>query len=62
MLDPQFKMDHPSQPDRKEKILSDLRNSFNAEDVKRLIKSDPVIQKWMSLNDIELKDLRGKKP
>jgi len=59
MLDPDFDKDRPSQSERKEEILADLRASSHAEDVKRLIKSDPVIHKWMKLNDVEAKDLKS---
>ncbi len=59
MSDPAFVQDHPSDPDRKVQILEDLRVAIHADDIARILKSDPVIQKWMSLNNIAQKDLRG---
>ena len=48
----------PSKPDRKEEILADLRAATHAEGLMGLIKSDPVIHKWLNLNDVEAKDLK----
>lgn len=59
MLDPAFAQDHPSDPDRKTQILQDLRAAAHADDMRPVLKSDSVIRKWMSLNDIADKDLRG---
>ena len=59
MNDPAFVQDHPSDPDRKAQILEDLRVAVHADDIKRIVGSDPVIKKWMSLNNITQKDLRG---
>lgn len=58
MSDPAFVQDHPSNEDRKTLILQDLRVAVNAEDIGRILRSDPVIQKWMSINSITQKDLR----
>jgi hypothetical protein len=59
MNDSAFVQDHPSDPDRKAQILADLRVAVHADDIKRILGSDPVIQKWMSLNNIAQKDLRS---
>jgi len=59
MTDPAFVKDHPSDPNRKAQILEDLRVAVHAEDIGRILRSDPVIQKWMSLNSITRKDLGG---
>jgi len=59
MNDPAFVQDHPSDPDRKAQILEDLRVAVHADDIKRILGSDSVIKKWMSLNNITQKDLRG---
>lgn len=59
MSDPAFVQDHPSDPDRKVQILEDLRVAVHADDIGRILRSDPVIQKWMSLNSITQKYLGG---
>lgn len=59
MKDPNFVQDHPSDPDPKKEVLEDLRASVHAEDIKRLVMSDHVIQKWMSLNPVSERDLKG---
>jgi len=58
MLDPAFAEDHPSEPERKSHVLQDLRAAAHADDVKQVLRTDPVISKWMSLNDVAEKDLR----
>jgi len=59
MGDPAFIQDQSSDPDRKTQIVEDLRAAVQSDDVERILRSDPVIQKWMSLNNISRKDLRG---
>ena len=56
--DPAFAQDRPSDPDRKAQILEDLRAAVHADGIERILKSDPVIQKWMSMNKIGQKALR----
>ena len=58
MSDSAFIQDHPSDPDRRDQILEDLRVAIHSEKVERLLRSDPVIKKWMSLNNITQKDFR----
>ncbi len=59
MSDPALGQDLPSDPDRKARILNDLRVALHADDIKRILKSDKVIQKWMALNKVTQKDLRS---
>jgi hypothetical protein len=57
MSDPAFLQDHPTSADRKNQILEDLRVAVHAKDIERILRAEPAIQKWMSLNDISRKDL-----
>lgn len=57
-LDPDFASDRLSDPQRKTQILQDLRAAVHATAVLKWIKSDPVFQRWMKLNDLHDKDLR----
>jgi hypothetical protein len=59
VTDPAFKQDQASDPERKARILEDLRIAIHADDIKRIYKTDPVIQKWMVLNNVAQKDLRN---
>jgi hypothetical protein len=52
----------PSDSLRKTEILQDLRIAAQATDIRLLIKSDSVFQRWMSLNDLTDKDLRNGAP
>lgn len=59
MTDTAFAQDKASDPGRKAQILEDLRAAAHAEDVKRILRADPSIHKWMALNNVGLRDLRG---
>jgi hypothetical protein len=59
MLDPGFSQGRSSDPDRKTHILQDLRAAAHVDDLRRLLRSDPTIQKWVSLNEIHVNELRG---
>jgi hypothetical protein len=56
MLDPDFEKDQASDPDRKARILADLKAAFQAEELRKLIRADAAIKKWMLINHV--KDLR----
>ncbi|HKS62256.1 MAG TPA: hypothetical protein VJT13_11190 [Xanthobacteraceae bacterium] len=56
MLDPEFEKDQPSDADRKARILADLKAAFQAEELRKLIRADAAIKKWMLINHV--KDLR----
>ena len=60
MNDPNFNQDHPtpSEPDRKKEILDDLKASLHAEGMIRLLEADEVIQKWMTLNKVQERQLK----
>jgi hypothetical protein len=62
MTDPAFVRGEPSSEARKAAILEDLRVAARAEDVARIVKSDATTQKWMTLNQVTHKDLRGVLP
>jgi hypothetical protein len=59
MLDPPFAQDQASDAERKARILEDLRIAIHGDEIKRIYRIDPVIQKWMSLNNVTQKDLRS---
>lgn len=59
MADPAFARGEPSGEARKSAILEDLRVAMRANDVAPIVKADTTIQKWMSLNHVVQKDLRG---
>lgn len=56
MLDPDLEKDQPSDPDRKARILADLKAAFQAEELRKLIRADAAIKKWMLINHV--RDLR----
>ena len=58
MLDQGFPRDQPTAKADVAPILEDLKAAAQADDIKPIVKADPVIQKWMSLNNIKDKDLR----
>jgi hypothetical protein len=55
MNDPDFEKERASKPAKKEAIMSDLIVSLNALELKQFIKSDEIIQKWLTLNDVEVR-------
>jgi len=57
MMDPEYARDQASDPANKKKLLEDLRACAYFEDMRSRLKSNEVIQKWMSLNGIHEKDL-----
>lgn len=58
MTDPDFAHNRSCKPDRKAQILEDLRVAVHADEIKRIVGSDPVVGKWMSLNNVALEDIR----
>jgi hypothetical protein len=59
MLDPAFQQDLESDRTHKGPILEDLRAVSQASDLSEILRTDPVIRKWMDLNGVTEKDLRG---
>jgi hypothetical protein len=59
MIDPDFSADRPSDPDRKSQILEDLRVAAQGKGIMRIISEEPAIRKWLALNGLTEKDLRG---
>ena len=47
---------HP--PHKKKEILDDLKASLHAEGMIRLLEADEVIQKWMTLNKVQERQLK----
>ena len=59
MSDPAFLQDKPSDAARKDQILEDLAVAAHGEDLLRIIKSEEILKKWMSLNKIDTRRLRS---
>lgn len=59
MSDPAFVQNLPNDTSQKNQILEDLRAAIHSKDIEPILKSDPTINKWMSLNKIDLIDLRS---
>jgi hypothetical protein len=58
-IDPAFANGRPSDESRKARILEDLSAVATATDIGHSVDSlDPIVQRWMSLNDVTIKDLR----
>jgi hypothetical protein len=57
VTDPAFREDQPSDPERKQEILDDLRIAATADQMKRIITTDDAIARWMELNRITANDL-----
>jgi hypothetical protein len=57
MGDEEFKQEQPSKPEAKDKILLDLRAAAASDDLKEIIRSEPNIKKWMSLNKLNMRNL-----
>lgn len=58
MLDPAFGQDQRSDPDLRKLILQDLRAAAQVDDLREILRTDPVFRKWISLNAISEKELR----
>jgi len=58
MSDPAYVQGHSSGSELRAKIIEDLQVAAQAEDVERIMESDPVIKKWMHLNSITHESLR----
>jgi hypothetical protein len=59
MSDNAFNQNQPSDMSLKIKILEDLRIAVHSIEINRILKSDSVIQKWLSMNGITEKDLQS---
>lgn len=57
MSDKAYQNDSPSDPDRRNQILEDLKSAVFSEALEKIILSDSAIQKWMQLNNVNKKDL-----
>jgi hypothetical protein len=59
MGDPAFPQNLPSDRVRREQIIDDLRNAFQAPDLRPILRNDPVCKKWIDLNNVD-KELRSR--
>ncbi len=59
MLDPAFSHDLHSDRTHRDQILDDLRAGFNARDLREILRTDPIIGKWMHLNEVTERELQG---
>ncbi|MHA3061605.1 hypothetical protein ACX1N5_11810 [Acinetobacter sp. ANC 4636] len=57
--DPMIVQNLPTDTDRKNQILEDLRAAIHSKDIEQILKSDPTINKWMSLNKIDWDSLNN---
>lgn len=58
MIDPQFALDQVSEQGPRLEIMNDLHVAIQNDDVKRIVRDDPIIKKWMKLNSIAERDFR----
>jgi hypothetical protein len=59
MLDPGFVLGQQSSADSRQRILQDLRVAAKAEDVRPILRDEPRIQNWLSVNGLSESDLQG---
>lgn len=62
LLDPSFPQDLHTDRAHKSQILEDLRAASHARELIEILRTDPVIRKWMDLNGVTEKDLRSAQP
>jgi hypothetical protein len=58
-LDPDFLADKPSEPSRRQEILTDLRAATHAEQIKPLLRLDEKARTWLTLNGVSKKELES---
>jgi hypothetical protein len=58
-LDPAFKQDKATPKPQGDAILADLRVAWSSPEVRRIIRDEELVQRWLTLNGLSPGDLDG---